>query len=617
MAVAMWAKSAVGTNLAFVKGFGKALKSWRDVIQQTVLKRAPLRQPKVPQVTQPSAKEKCLFQIRPSDQLRATESLQSRVFRSLFSRTTSKSLASELRRRAACRLSSSRVENFRNVPIFSLIGVTLGIDAASLISSNTEKVMEDMQGLFSGYGWQAEALSRPPQSLQDLDISLESLASGCEGAVYKAKVKPLVVSGADNAPHNETGRTDEDFDLAVKAVFNYGAASNAESLLREMRREYVPLHMKEKPEDDILADRVGRLPPHPNIVDMPGVFQDDVLVTEEGLRKFPAAMPRRLDPENCWGRNKTLYVVMRRRSSHLREYLSTNEVTMETRCLLLAQLLEGVAHLEQHGIAHRDLKADNLLVDVPRGGGVPKLEICDFGCCLAEEDKALRVDFPCVDVYKGGNSWLMAPEIATAVPGRGRVLDYSRSDLWACGTIAYEILGGENPFYPSQDGVRRQLSTRDYTEEDLPALPACVPEAVQSLVFALLARDPRERPSPSVAAAVVQMVVLASSPANVSVPKACRPRRQPPTTHPRGHCAGRERGRGYGRGGPGEVPRAVLAARQERDRLQWVLVQSLALLCQLTFGRDRAEVWDVPAVMRFLFLSRLTHADFRQALAFF
>lgn len=36
---------------------------------------------------------------------------------------------------------------------------------------------------------------------------------------------------------------------------------------------------------------------------------------------------------------------------------------------MLAQLLEGVTHMGQHGIAHRDLKSDNVLVDVSETGG--------------------------------------------------------------------------------------------------------------------------------------------------------------------------------------------------------------------------------------------------------
>ena len=53
----------------------------------------------------------------------------------------------------------------------------------------------------------------------------------------------------------------------------------------------------------------------------------------------------------------------------LREYLGAHSVSTHTRCLLLAQLLEGIAHLEKHGIAHRDLKSDNILVDLSHGAG--------------------------------------------------------------------------------------------------------------------------------------------------------------------------------------------------------------------------------------------------------
>ena len=42
-----------------------------------------------------------------------------------------------------------------------------------------------------------------------------------------------------------------------------------------------------------------------------------------------------------------------------------------------AQLLQGVAYLHEVGIAHRDLKLDNLLLDVP--DDISKLRIVDFG----------------------------------------------------------------------------------------------------------------------------------------------------------------------------------------------------------------------------------------------
>lgn len=509
MPLAMWAKSAAGTNITFLKGFSRALKSWREILQQAV-QRKPVPKPKVQKLdlSHAEAKEKCLFQ--PGFQYRSGSTLQSRIFRSIFSRTASKTMASELRRISALRLSSSSARSFKNVPIMSLIGVTLGVDFSSLIDDSGEKMMAEMRAKFRDYTWEVEPLEKLPQSLGDLDINLQPIANGCEGAVYMAKVKAdaaISVETTEPLPREQFSGSD-DYNLAVKAVFNYGAESNSQSILRALEREVVPVRVEGCLDDSTLSCQMKRLPPHPNIVDMPGMFVDDMLVTEEGKRNFPAALPHRLNPELYWGRNKTLYLVMKRRSTHLQDYLATHNITMETRCLMLAQLLEGVAHMWEHGIAHRDLKSNNVLVDEPSCGGPCRLEICDFGCCLAEENKSLKVPFPTHDTYMGGNSWLMAPEVVTAVPGPNSYLDFSRSDLWAAGAIAYEILGGENPFYLNKGSNRPQLSSRSYREDELPCLPESVPDVVKRLVKSLLSRDPRKRPSPRVAATVAQMVVL-------------------------------------------------------------------------------------------------------------
>ncbi|CAG5118453.1 unnamed protein product [Candidula unifasciata] len=608
MPLAMWAKTAVGTNLPFLKGFGKAVKSWRDILHQTIQRKVAAK-PQVPQTVDVglvAAKQRCLLLNRTGIPL------QSRIFRSLFARNFSKSLASELRRRSALRLSSCSARSFRHVPIMSLIGVTLGLDVPTVIDDSAEKIMAEMRNKFRSYTWQTEPLEKLPQSLGDLDINPQSIASGCEGAVYKAKVK--VDAGIDS-PSSCCDR-DGGYDLAVKAVFNYGAESNSHSIIQTLEREIVPLRAEGCQVDSLGKDYVNRLPPHPNIVEMPGIFVDDMLVTEEGLRKFPAALPHRLNPELHYGRNKTLYLVMRRRSTHLRDYLANNEIPMETRCLMLAQLLEGVSHMGQHGIAHRDLKSDNVLVDVPDAGGVPRLEICDFGCCLVAENKSLVIPYPTRDMYIGGNSWLMAPELVTATPGSDSFLDFSKSDLWAVGAIAYEILGGENPFYPSRGHERKQLSSRSYTEEDLPALPGDVPSPVKRLVKALLCRDPRKppprhapigpwacgRPSASVAATVVQMVVLDSGGCRNS--HTGRIGRIARKTALNGRKTNNKR-----------LTQLSDALYKERQKFMWVMVQSLSMLCRLIFG-SQSENWDVKSVMNFMLLSRLNYADFREALKF-
>lgn len=589
MPLIMWAKTAVGPNLPFLKGVGKAVKSWKDVLQQVILRKPAKLKLQNLDIAQAEAKNRCL--LYPN--INSKCSIQSRIFRSFFSRISGQTWARELRRRSALNLTSSSSRSFRHVPIMSLIGVSLGLDISGFIDEGAEKMMSEMRDMFRGYKWDTEPLEKLPNSLNDLDINLESIANGCEGAVYKAKMK------ADSAKLANARPIDAEFDLAVKAVFNYGAESNTQSILRELEREIVPLRAESCQLDSAVCKRVNHLPPHPHIVDMPGIFVDDMLVTEEGLRKFPAAMPHKLDPEKYFGRNKTLYLVMRRRSTHLRDYLATHDVAMGTRCLMLAQVLEGVSHLQKHGIAHRDLKTDNILVDVPKPGGSPRLEICDFGCCLAEENKNMQIPYTSRDVNMGGNSWLMAPELVTAMPGPDSVLDYRKSDLWAIGAIAYEILGADNPFYPSKDNSRKQMRNVDYTVEQLPNLPDDVPLPIKRLVKALLSRDPNKRPSSDTATAVAQMVALELNSTANSLSKPPAKRAAWPTANKHGR-----------------KPGSKLFVTKEQKKFYWILVQSFSLLCQLTLG-NQSEGWDVLSVTSFLLLSRLTYSSFKEAMKFF
>lgn len=82
----------------------------------------------------------------------------------------------------------------------------------------------------------------------------------------------------------------------------------------------------------------------------------------------------------------------------------------------------------------------------------------------------------------------MAPEIITQSPGTFSVLNYSKSDLWAAATIAYEIFGMTNPFYDSQDWEK--LRNADYKEDQLPELSEDVASIIKALIKNLLRRNP-------------------------------------------------------------------------------------------------------------------------------
>lgn len=69
----------------------------------------------------------------------------------------------------------------------------------------------------------------------------------------------------------------------------------------------------------------------------------------------------------------------------LRQYLRGNSPSPRLATLMILQLLEGVDHLVQQGVAHRDLKSDNILVELDVGRCPTlsfRMEILCFGLCI-------------------------------------------------------------------------------------------------------------------------------------------------------------------------------------------------------------------------------------------
>jgi hypothetical protein len=131
------------------------------------------------------------------------------------------------------------------------------------------------------------------------------------------------------------------------------------------------------------------------------------------------------------------------------------------------------------GIAHRDLKPDNVFV---LDGGAIKL--IDFGLAKLTDETAAPVTRT-GSVF--GTPLYMSPEQC-----RGTAVT-TRTDLYSFGVLAYHVLTGEAPF--SGDPIELAL----HHVNDYPVAPSkrCsdLPRHVDSVVLALMAKDPADRPA--------------------------------------------------------------------------------------------------------------------------
>ncbi|XP_040009667.1 serine/threonine-protein kinase PINK1, mitochondrial [Xiphias gladius] len=409
----------------------------------------------------------------------------------------------------------------RNRAVFLAFGLGVGLIEQQLEDDRkSAATCQEIQAVFKKKRFQSPL--KPFTSgykLEDYIIG-KQIGKGSNAAVYEAAAQfappkesdseGSVVQLSEDEEEGEKGRSLtccslRSFPLAVKMMWNFGAGSSSEGILKSMSQELVPagpLALKQEKEQMTLDGQFGvppkRVSAHPNVIRVYRAFTADVPLLPGAQEEYPDVLPARLNPAGL-GNDRTLFLVMKNYPCTLRQYLEVSTPGGRQGSLMVLQLLEGVDHLCRQGVAHRDLKSDNVLLEFD-SDCCPRLVISDFGCCLAQSDSSLQLPFNSIWVNRGGNASLMAPEVATAVPGCGVVIDYSKADAWAVGAISYEIFGQCNPFYRAVG-----LQSRSYEEGQLPSLPSRVPADVQLVVRLLLRRNPSKRPSARVAANMLHL----------------------------------------------------------------------------------------------------------------
>ena len=99
---------------------------------------------------------------------------------------------------------------------------------------------------------------------------------------------------------------------------------------------------------------------------------------------------------------------------------------------LTLAICDALDYMHKHGVVHRDLKPENIMVGVN-----DSIKLIDFGIAMKEDARRLT--------YAGPSPMLGTPDYIAPEQVKGQRGD-QRSDIYALGTIFYEMLAGQTPF---------------------------------------------------------------------------------------------------------------------------------------------------------------------------
>ena len=182
------------------------------------------------------------------------------------------------------------------------------------------------------------------------------------------------------------------------------------------------------------------------------------------------------------------YIVMQYiEGDTLAEKMERQTLELSTALAIAEQAAEGLAEAHKHGIVHRDIKPQNMMI-TPRG----QLKILDFG--LAKQMRpsdSVDHDAPTATLLSTPGHVLGTMPYMSPEQVQGEPLD-ERSDIFSLGVTLYEMLAGKHPFQDKSSAVtmsRILLSDPIPTEQ----FQAQVSPDLQALLNKTLSKDKAAR----------------------------------------------------------------------------------------------------------------------------
>jgi tetratricopeptide (TPR) repeat protein/tRNA A-37 threonylcarbamoyl transferase component Bud32 len=175
------------------------------------------------------------------------------------------------------------------------------------------------------------------------------------------------------------------------------------------------------------------------------------------------------------------YVMPHVEGESLREKLAREgELPVAEAVRILRDVVDALSHAHKHGVVHRDIKPDNILLSERHA------LVTDFGVAKAVSE-ATGVHKLTTEGVALGTPAYMSPEQAAA----DKHIDH-RADIYAVGAVAYELLTGRPPFTGT---TQQEILAAHVTQAVEPVMKYrdTVPTALAELVMKCLAKKPADR----------------------------------------------------------------------------------------------------------------------------
>ena len=139
---------------------------------------------------------------------------------------------------------------------------------------------------------------------------------------------------------------------------------------------------------------------------------------------------------------------------------------------IFQQIVSAVNYCHSRGVAHRDLKPQNILIT-----HFPFIKVSDFGLCGYISESKMKTYC--------GSPFYTAPECLSQIKYDGK-----KSDVWSLGVILFELATGTFPWNPSNTpAMIKQIKKAQYI------IPRGINPGLEDLIRSMLKLRPSDRPT--------------------------------------------------------------------------------------------------------------------------